>query len=347
MKSTSSVMKNVFILPIAVASVCVGFHSDALAKNVKLSSPDGIIGIAVDDGNGSGLQLSVTRNGLPILDPSPVGMHLSGTKNVSSIGKIKKRNKVKESVNAPFHHSPRFDTEFNEMVIALGNDTDVTFRVYNDGVAYRFSSSLKGDYKVDGETAGFNISGDPQIYLAHSTNPKEPFAMAFQNLYTVSPVSKASSLPAFLPATVDYGNGVKMTLMESDLESYPGMFLSADSIHRALNAVFAPLPDSVDYYPWRKQEYVTSRKKHIAEVSGRRNFPWRILAITGDDRDMPVNNLVYALASPSRVDDISWIKPGRLPGNGGTTGACAMCRSKPALIMKPTDISSTSQQTTG
>lgn len=255
-------MKNVFILPIAVASVCVGFHSDALAKNVKLSSPDGIIGIAVDDGNGSGLQLSVTRNGLPILDPSPVGMHLSGTKNVSSIGKIKKRNKVKESVNAPFHHSPRFDTEFNEMVIALGNDTDVTFRVYNDGVAYRFSSSLKGDYKVDGETAGFNISGDPQIYLAHSTNPKEPFAMAFQNLYTVSPVSKASSLPAFLPATVDYGNGVKMTLMESDLESYPGMFLSADSIHRALNAVFAPLPDSVDYYPWRKQEYVTSRKTY-------------------------------------------------------------------------------------
>lgn len=35
------------------------------------------------------------------------------------------------------------------------------------------------------------------------------------------------------------------------------------------------------------------------------------MAITEKDIDMPVNNLVYALASPNRVGDTSWIKGGQ------------------------------------
>ena len=36
------------------------------------------------------------------------------------------------------------------------------------------------------------------------------------------------------------------------------------------------------------------------------------MAVTHHDTEMPVNNLVYALAAPSRIDDTSWIRPGKL-----------------------------------
>lgn len=56
-----------------------------------------------------------------------------------------------------------------------------------------------------------------------------------------------------------------MTLLESDLEAYPGMFVQPDG-KQALKGVFAPYPKKTDFYPWRKQEYVTETEDYIARV---------------------------------------------------------------------------------
>ena len=79
-----------------------------------------------------------------------------------------------------------------------------------------------------------------------------------------------------------------------------------------LKGVFASYPKKTDYYPWRKQLYVTETENFIAKVKGTREYPWRILAVTEKDSEMPVNNLVYALASPNRIGDYSWVKPGKV-----------------------------------
>ena len=135
-------------------------------------------------------------------------------------------------------------------------------------------------------------------------------AMAFQNTYEVKPLSEAPQELAFLPVTVDCKQA-KVTLLESDLEAYPGMFVQPDG-KQTLKGVFAPYPKKTDFYPWRKQEYVTETEDYIARVKGSRTYPWRILAITEKDTEMPVNNLVYALASPNRIGDYSWVKPGKV-----------------------------------
>jgi alpha-glucosidase len=57
---------------------------------------------------------------------------------------------------------------------------------------------------------------------------------------------------------------------------------------------------------------VTETADFIAKTTGARNYPWRVLAVTTDDRQMPVNNLVYALASPNRIGDYSWVKTGKV-----------------------------------
>ena len=281
----------------------------AFAKSVDATSPDGLISVTVDDA--SGLTFSLSREGKLLLLPSPVALDMEGISSAPKIKNSQLKQNLREKINAPFHHTPAYDAEWNELTLRLSNGETLGFRLFNDGVAYRFSTAGKGERIVTGETADYRLAGDPTLYIAHSTNKEKPMAMAFQNFYSVTPASSASPLLAFLPVVADYGNGLKLSLMESDGEAYPGMFVTADSISNTLSARFAAYPKSTDYYPWRKQEYVTERENFIAKVPGTMNFPWRILAVTTDDRQMPVNNLVYTLASPSRVADTSWIKPGQ------------------------------------
>lgn len=115
-----------------------------------------------------------------------------------------------------------------------------------------------------------------------------------------------------MPVTADCGDGVKVTILESDLENYPGMFVLADPKARALKADFAEYPEEYAVHSTRAMKYVTKRSDDIAHCQGTRSFPWRIMAITSDDTQMPVNNLVYALASPNRIGDYSWVKSGKV-----------------------------------
>ena len=167
-------------------------------------------------------------------------------------------------------------------------------------VSYTHLTTVASEVTVKDEVAEFNFLQDYTAYLPYTTNDKKPMAMAYQNVYDVTPLSKAQPKLAFLPVTVDCGS-VKLTLLESDLEAYPGMFVQSQQGKYGLKGVFAPYPDKTDFYPWRKQEYVTETTDFISRSRGSRSYPWRVLAITEKDTDMPVNNLVYALASPNRI----------------------------------------------
>lgn len=72
--------------------------------------------------------------------------------------------------------------------------------------------------------------------------------------------------------TVDAG-AVKLTLLESDLEAYPGMFVCGDGKTPALKGVFAAYPQETFKNKWRCQETVKTRRPYIARVAGKRTFP--------------------------------------------------------------------------
>lgn len=204
-----------------------------------------------------------------------------------------------------------FDDAYNQVVVKNKNGVNIEFRAYNSGVAYRFvTSSTKGVWTVKDEVATFTFADDFTAYLPYSTNEKNPKAMAFQATYDIAPLSQSKNLDAFLPATIDCGTA-KVTLLETDVEAYPGMFIKGTGC--TLKASFAKYPKSYDIYPWRVQKYVKDTEDFIAKGKGNRTFPWRVLAITHDDKEMPTNTLAYQLAAPSRLkSDTSWIKPGKV-----------------------------------
>ena len=307
-------MKNNKKLCFAILSLLLLIGNASLAAKEKkyvLSSPDGTLKVEISVGNE--LAYQVMHGNDTILSHSNIGLVLENGTIVGKTPRItgERRRKIKDNIESPFYRFKEFVATGNELDLKLKGGFGIIFRAYNEGVAYRFYTTQSSDIIIKEEQAEFNFKEDYTAYLPYTTNDKKPMAMAFQNVYDITPLSKAQPKLAFLPVTVDCGS-VKLTLLESDLEAYPGMFVQSQQGKYGLKGVFAPYPAKTDFYPWRKQEYVTETTDFISRSRGSRSYPWRVLAITEKDTDMPVNNLVYALASPNRIGDTSWIKTGKV-----------------------------------
>lgn len=300
-------MKSRHIIIAALLAACT--IDAATAREQRVASPGGKVSIVLSD-NG-GLRCAVLHGADTLVRPSLIGMSIAGGQDLSQSARLSAARAVhhREVINSPFYRQHEFTADYNEMKLPLGKGFGIILRAYDEGVAYRFYTTRTKETVVLSETARYTFRGNEQVWLSHTTNEKEPFAMAFQNVFSTTPLDSASFLPAFLPATIDCGNA-KVTILESDVVSYPGMFLSARG--NELSADFALYPKTMDYYPWRHMSHVTSTADFIARSSGAREYPWRVFAVTEHDTEMPVNNLVYALARPNRIGDTSWIEPGKV-----------------------------------
>ena len=307
-------MKNNKKLCLAILSLLLLIGNASFAAKEKkyvLSSPDGTLKVEISAGNE--LAYQVMHGNDTILSHSNIGLVLENGTIVGKTPRItgERRRKIKDNIESPFYRFKEFVATGNELDLKLKGGFGIIFRAYNEGVAYRFYTTQSSDIIIKEEQAEFNFKEDYTAYLPYTTNDKKPMVMAYQNVYDITPLSKAQPKLAFLPVTVDCSS-VKLTLLESDLEAYPDMFVQSQQGKYGLKGVFAPYPAKTDFYPWRKQEYVTETTDFISRSRGSRSYPWRVLAITEKDTDMPVNNLVYALASPNRIGDTSWIKTGKV-----------------------------------
>jgi alpha-glucosidase len=203
--------------------------------------------------------------------------------------------------------SARIRDAYNELRLECDGSYAVTFRVYDEGVAYRFETALpQAEVRVYGEEAAFNFAGD---YTAFYPQEESLFSHN-ERLYLPKPLKEiAPAAFATLPAVVD-AEGVKVAVAESDVEGYPGLWLRGTS-GNGLAAMFPPYPLKEELKGDRDFR-VTQAADYIAVTKGTRTYPWRLLGVAERDGDLITNSLVYLLESPSRVQDTGWIKPGKV-----------------------------------
>lgn len=304
-------MKPLFILSLC----CLCLQAFGEEYTYRLASPDK--NLEVNISVGQKITYSVRHKDRVLLNASPIGLvFLDRTLGADAKVIRKKESSFTEDIQSPHYRVPSFTVTYNELDLKMKGNYGVVFRAYNEGMAYRFYTTMKDSVIVEDEIASFNFPENYTSYMAYSTAgvKSDQYAMAFQNTYTVSTVKEAEADNiAFLPITLDCGDEVKMTLLESDLESYPGMFIEKGNGEScSLKATFARYPKALKRFPPRAMTKVVERADYIAKAAGKRNYPWRIWAVTEKDTEMPVNNLVYALASPNRIGDCSWIKTGKV-----------------------------------
>src|SRR5205085_11091333 len=100
---------------------------------------------------------------------------------------------------------------------------------------------------------------------------------------------------------------------DADLIDYPGMYVKSNASGTGLKADFAPYALEEKQGGFGKLNMmVTKRADYIARVEGTRSLPWRVVIISDNDADLLNNDMVQKLASPPQLNDLSWIKPGKV-----------------------------------
>ena len=329
---------------LTLATLFIIYGSSIQAKDYTITSPNGKNVVKVIDD----MKIVVSHQDREVVTikadlatsrftPGKVGL-CSGESRTLLRGKSQfpRRKVLMETIEAPFYRQKSLQMAAQQLDVRLADGFGLQVRAYDEGVAYRFYTNNKKGTIIADEIADFCFPEDSKAWLAYSTNDKNPYAMAFQNYYDETLLSNAQDKLIFLPATIQSGD-VKVTILESDLRAYPGMFLKKDKAritrlyskdtassanHKSrvnpcnpcqiLSASFAKYPKKMAYYPWRGMSYVEETEDYIAKSTGARTYPWRVLAITEEDTEMPVNNIVYALAAPNQIGDTSWIRPGKV-----------------------------------
>ncbi|MDO1446569.1 glycoside hydrolase family 97 protein [Rhodocytophaga aerolata] len=287
----------------------------AAAREIKLQSPDGKIEVRIQ--NEQNLTYSIYIQKTLLLDRSVIDLELDNGTRLSadlSIASVK-RNQIRTTITSPVPEKRRIIPDhYTQVEIRFRQPYSLIFRVYDDGVAYRMVTHFPDSIVIKNELALFNFAkaGKAWCPLVKPRQDADQFHTAFEEDYTIKPLdSLATSHLMFTPVLIQAPPKINVLITEADLVDFPGMFLTGTSAN-SLRSSFAPYPLEEKMVGGEfPQKIVTKRAGYIARTIGTRSLPWRVIALSTDDKSLPSNDMVYRLASPSKVQDLSWIKPGK------------------------------------
>lgn len=275
---------------------------------VTVLSPDETIQLNINTNDF--LEVSVSVDSTVILDYSRFSLSVEEEEVLGLNPKVKKKlpgsvdRMVRPVVAEKFSE---IHEHYNEIQLRFKGDYQVNFRVYNEGVAWQFETFYKEKITVNREQLLLNFPENSNIWFPEETS----FFSHNERYYLHEPIGMISSHRfCSLPALVEPGNGYKVLITESGLRDYPGMWLKGTG-SQALRAAFPGVAVGEEQTRDRDVK-VTDYAPYLAITDGKRKFPWRILAISRDDAGLLTNQMSWLLGDTCRIEDPSWIKPGKV-----------------------------------
>ncbi len=287
------------------------------AQDFVITSPNGKIKVSILVGEK--ITWSVLHEKNQILTPSSISMTLDQNEVLGKNALVlnSKREKINTTFESPFYKKSTIKNQYNLLLLNFKNGFSIEYRVFDDGAAYRFITQKKKDITVKSEEVSLNFDqdyGTLMPYVRDLRNPKDPHIFAFEAHYENKKVSEfAKDTLAFLPFLIDYKNNKKAVFLEANLEDYPGLFVTNNSSKSGFESRFSKYPLQEKNGGFNNINLlITERADYLVKTKGKRNFPWRIIVISENDKDLANNDMVQKLSEPTKIKDISWIKPGKV-----------------------------------
>ncbi|MDD2559312.1 MAG: glycoside hydrolase family 97 protein [Bacteroidales bacterium] len=280
------------------------------AKEYQLQSPDGNLQIVVNVEKE--ISWSAQLKGKPVVEKAVIAMELSD--RVLGLEAKPAKQSVKEikqeiQVAVP-HKDALIEDHCNELSLQFREKFSLTFRAYNDGVAYRFSETSRKPYEVLNEKMDLVFPTGAACYFSEEQS-------TYSHNESWYPYIQLSDIAAgrfcSMPLLIDLPGQAKVLVTETALHSYPGMFLKSNGT----NGFVSKFPPYVleTQAPRRgadRNEIISKEADYIAKVATGRDFPWRVFIISDKDADLVESNLTYQLAEPCALENTAWIKPGKV-----------------------------------
>ncbi|GIU28096.1 glycoside hydrolase family 97 protein [Shewanella schlegeliana] len=282
----------------------------------SLTSPNGELSLTVSAPAEKGVRYSLTVSGKPVLKESVADIVLQAMK--SSLSEAKVIDVKHLTVNRELQphvqqKSKRVQEHYNQLTLSFDNQLALSFRLFDQGLAYRFTTEQGGALVVSSETVALNFDGDHRVLFPEETS----FISHNERLYLPKRLTEISSEQfASLPLLVDVDD-IKLVITETGLRDYPGLWLEGSG-KQGFNARFpavvlkSELKQDSDRneHIIQRADYIASRET-ISTSPASALFPWRVFAIAQNDAELLTNELSYLLADELAID-ASWVKPGQV-----------------------------------
>jgi glucan 1,4-alpha-glucosidase len=205
---------------------------------------------------------------------------------------------------------------YNELKVELKEKGDsgrryfIIFRVYDDGVAFRFEfphqENLKDvvivdentQFKLTGDHTCWWTPGDWDIYehLFNTTRFSEIDALSKRShkalAQTYIPENAVN-----LPVTMKSDEGIYTSILEANLTDYADMTLKVDKENLLFQSELVGNDSEIKVKT--KTPFVT---------------PWRLILISDRATDLVSSRTILNLNEPNKLKDVSWIKPTKYVG---------------------------------
>ena len=292
-------------------------------KTYNLESPQKNINITIS-ADGDILKYSVTHDNTPIITDSPISMELNDGKILGANPIVRSYDieNVNETIKSVLYKKETIIDNYNELTLNFKGNYSIQVRAYDDGIAYRFITKFSKPIIVKNENITYNFDDDYTAYIpyvnpskGHGDNISKQFFNSFENTYSITPISEMENDKlVFMPILISLKDNKKVVITEADLEDYPGTYLTKNKNNKnSIVGLHANYPKVEEQGGYNNLQYIVKeREDYIAKVQGARDFPWRCMIISENDKELLNNDMVYKLASPSRIEDESWIVPGKV-----------------------------------
>jgi alpha-glucosidase len=280
----------------------------SLATEITVVSPDTRLNATLDVSENISLRVSDAATSLFTI--SSVTFAVRGEKPFGMRSVIMRTERMSmDTVIAPQVREKRalLHERYNQATVTFSGGYGIVLRVFTEGVAYRLFTSLPGDIVVDRESFEMKLPDSARVTYQYN----KEFWSSYENPYRTSTVREIPP-EGFcnLPLLADLQNGRKILMTEANIHEYPGLWMKHGG-EKNFQAAFPGYPleflEGENMYTRGK---VTKYAEEIARTKGTRSYPWRVFAVARQDADLLTNSLVYLLGEPSRLSDVSWIKPG-------------------------------------
>ncbi|HOU97206.1 MAG TPA: glycoside hydrolase family 97 N-terminal domain-containing protein, partial [Bacteroidales bacterium] len=295
--------KHVFLLSLLLFMCFI----QGFSRDYKVSSPDGNIAVTVTVDKH--ISWVAAYKGEQILNSSRTAIILSDGRIPVENESVRKplTGKVNEIITPVVAHKrSSINDNYNYLTLTFRSGFGITFRIYNDGFAYRFESDIKDSLVIKNEISELSFPEGTVCWFPYESG----FMSHNENTFVYSLLDSINAKHLASLPVLFKPKDVNVLITESSIEEYPGMWLRGAGGGR-LTGVWPQYPAEERLIGDRNLR-VTKTEDYIARVAGERTYPWRVFIISKEDGGLIESDMVFRLAAPNRLKDTDWIKPGKV-----------------------------------
>ncbi len=286
----------------------------------SITSPNQSVVLSVNNNTNGSLLYQIKYKNQPVIESSSLGFVLSNPQIVlNQFDIISIDSSVVDNTWRPvWGEVSQIRNHYKELVLTLKDKSKskiklkITFRVFDDGVGFRYEFWEQPNLKhfvVANELTQFNMTANHKTFWIPGDYDTNEYLYNTTKLSDIDAVRAAAREPDIALKTVIGTNTIQTPLMmktasglyinihEAALVNYPAMHLTLDKKTFVFTSHL--VPDAVG-----NKAYLQTPCK----------TPWRTVIVSDKATDILASKTILNLNEPSKLTDVSWIKPQKFIG---------------------------------